>query len=105
MAPGWRGIVLGMNTTTPKVTPLRQTIAVAPINPTRMTAHIAPELADLTRLSMRQVSALVGLSDQAIRDKIKAGKFPAADHRDGPRCVRWSAGLICQYLAATRLPQ
>lgn len=92
-------------TATAHITPLRTTITTVPPTPTRMTAHIAPDLADLTRLSIRQVSALVGLCDQAIRDRIKSGKFPAADHRDGPRCVRWSAGLIRQYLAATRLPQ
>lgn len=89
----------------PHATPLRPTIALPPTTTRRMTAHITPDLADLTRLSIRQVSALVGLCDQAIRDRIKSGKFPAADHRDGPRCVRWSAGLIRQYLAATRLPQ
>lgn len=105
MAPGWHGIVANMNTTTPQAAPLCPTSAVAPTTSARMSAHIAPELADLTRLSIRQVSALVGLCDQAIRDRIKASKFPAADHRDGPRCVRWSAGLIRQWLAATRTPQ
>lgn len=67
-----------------------------------MTAHIAPELADLARLSIRQVSALVGRCEESIRLMVKAGKFPAPDHRDGPRCVRWSAGLVRQWLESTR---
>ena len=83
----------------------RPIVAVAPLAPARMAAHIAPELADLTRLSMRQVSALVGRCPESIRLMVKAGKFPPPDHRDGPRCVRWSAGLIRQWLDATRLPQ
>lgn len=87
---------------TAQVTPLHPAITTVPTTPARMTAHIAPDLADLTRLSIRQVSALVGLCDQAIRDRIAAGKFPPADYRDGPRCVRWSAGLIRQWLDATR---
>lgn len=85
-----------------QLTPLRKTVATAPTAPARMTAHIAPELADLARLTIREVSALVGRCDQSIRDMVKAGRFPAPDHRDGPRCVRWSAGLVRQWLEATR---
>lgn len=85
-----------------QATPLRKTIAAAPTAPARMTAHIAPELADLARLSIRQVSALVGRCEESIRLMVKAGKFPAPDHRDGPRCVRWSAGLVRQWLESTR---
>lgn len=76
--------------------------------PTRKTiaSHKAPpvtqELADLARLSIKDVAALVRMSEQSIRDRVKAGKFPAPDHRDGLRCVRWSAGLVRQWLEATR---
>ncbi|MEY4908918.1 MAG: hypothetical protein RL260_2636 [Pseudomonadota bacterium] len=82
-------------------TQIRKSITIVPTTPARTTAHIAPDLADLTRLSIRQVSALVGLCDQSIRDRIKSGRFPPADHRDGPRCVRWSAGLIRRWLEST----
>jgi len=73
----------------------------APSKPIPLPDH----LADLARLDIREVSAIVGLGHQTIRDKIKAGTFPAADYRDGPRCVRWSAGLVKRWLAATSTVQ
>jgi len=66
-----------------------------------MTAHIAPDLADLARLSIKDVAALIGRGEQSIRDMVKAGKFPPPDHRDGPKCVRWSAGLVRRWLEST----
>lgn len=81
--------------------PLR--IATKPATPPRKAPTLAaPDLADLQRLTMREVRALVGLSESAIRDKIKAGTFPAADFVDGPRCTRWSAGLVRRWLESTR---
>lgn len=81
----------------------RKTIATAPTTPVRMAAPIVPELANLARLNIREVSALVGRCEQSVRDMVKAGKFPAADHRDGPRCVRWSAGSVRRWLESTRM--
>lgn len=85
-----------MNHATPQATPRRKPAL------TSLTAHIAPELAALVLLSVKDVAALVGRGEQTIRDMVKAGKFPPADHRDGPRCVRWSAGLVRQWLESTR---
>jgi predicted DNA-binding transcriptional regulator AlpA len=59
------------------------------------------DLADMQRLTMREVRALVGLSETAIRDKMAAGQFPQPEYRDGPRCVRWSAGAVRRWLQAT----
>jgi excisionase family DNA binding protein len=59
-------------------------------------------LADLARLTIKEVCALTGRSESSLRELIAAGKFPAPDHRDGPRCVRWSAGLVRAWLESTR---
>ncbi|WP_139330991.1 helix-turn-helix transcriptional regulator [Sphaerotilus natans] len=61
-------------------------------------------LADMARLSIKEIAALAGLCEQSIRNKIKTGEFPAADYRSGPRCVRWSAGVVRQWLESTRTP-
>lgn len=62
---------------------------------------VPPDLADLRRLTMREVRALVGLSESAIRERIKAGTFPAPDFVDGPRCTRWSAGAVRRWLGGS----
>ena len=62
---------------------------------------LTPDLADLVRINIREICALTGYGEQTIRDKIKAGTFPAADFRDGPRCVRWSTGSVRRWLVAT----
>jgi predicted DNA-binding transcriptional regulator AlpA len=93
-----------MNTAHTQITPiapLRKSVTAVPTTPARMTAHIAPELADLVRLSVKDVAALIGRGEQSIRDMVKAGKFPPADHRDGPKCVRWSAGTVRRWLEST----
>lgn len=59
------------------------------------------DLAELARLTIKEVCALTGRSESSLRELIAAGRFPAADHRDGPRCVRWSAGLVRRWLAQT----
>ena len=79
-----------------QVTPLRK------FKTPRPAAPLTQELADLQRLSVKEVAALIGRGEQSIRDMVKADKFPPADHRDGPRCVRWSAGLVRQWLESTR---
>lgn len=79
----------------------------APISPICRTAAprsaptVSQELADLARLSIRDVSALVRLGEQTIRDRVKAGRFPAADFKDGTRCTRWSAGSIRRWLESS----
>jgi len=83
------------NTATPQVTQIRKTTTP------RNAPPVSQELADLARLSVKDVSALVRLSEQTIRDRVKAGKFPPADHRDGPKCVRWSAGTVRRWLEST----
>ncbi len=89
-----------METAHPQITPIAAHRKPAPA---RMTAsRVSPELADLQRLSVKDVSALIGRGEQSIRDMVKAGKFPPADHRDGPKCVRWSAGTVRRWLESTR---
>jgi predicted DNA-binding transcriptional regulator AlpA len=88
-----------MKTAHTQITPIAQHRKPAPA---RMTAaRVSPELADLQRLSVKDVSALIGRGEQSIRDMVKAGKFPPADHRDGPKCVRWSAGTVRRWLEST----
>lgn len=59
---------------------------------------VPPELADLRLMSIKEVAATAGHGVQTIRDKVKRGEFPPADYRDGPKCVRWSAGLVRRWL-------
>jgi predicted DNA-binding transcriptional regulator AlpA len=58
-------------------------------------------LAELRRLTIREVCSLVGRSESSLREMIAVGRFPKPDYRDGPRCVRWSAGLVRRWLART----
>lgn len=82
---------------TPRLTTLRKTTAPQP----KPAAPITQDLADLARLTIKDLRALTGRSETSLRDMIREGRFPAPDYRDGPRCVRWSAGLVKRWLAAT----
>lgn len=64
-------------------------------------ATLPADLADLSRLTIKEVCSLVGRSESSVRELIRAGRFPAPDYRDGARCVRWSARLVRGWLAAT----
>lgn len=66
---------------------------------------VTPELADLARLEIGAVCSLVGIRETRLRELIRAGRFPQPDYRDGPRCVRWSAGLVRRWLEETRQVQ
>jgi len=85
-----------MNTATHRIAPHPATDHRTPPPPPG-----ASDLADLQRLSMREVRAIVGLSESRIRELIAAGRFPEPDYRDGPRCTRWSAGRVRQWLVNT----
>ena len=80
---------------THQATPHRKTRAPTPKAP------IPPVFADLARLTIKEVQALTGRSESSLRDMIRAGRFPQPDYRDGPRCVRWSAGTVRTWLQAT----
>ena len=86
-----------MNTTKPRTAthgaPSLYTQASPPPPP-----PVAPDLADLRLLAMREVRGLVGLSESRIRELIAARRFPAPTYRDGSRCTRWAAGAIRQWL-------
>lgn len=73
----------------------------APASLKKPGATLPADLADLSRLTIKEVSGLVGRSESSIRELIRAGRFPAPDYRDGARCVRWSARLVRNWLAAT----
>lgn len=62
-------------------------------------------LAELQRLTFNEVCVLVGRKRSSLREMIAAGRFPQPDYRDGPRCVRWSAGLVRRWLEATTTAQ
>jgi len=94
-----------MDTSTPRTTPIKPA-TLRPINTTQRHQK-APipqglgDLADLARLTIKEVQALTGRSESSLRDMIRAGRFPQPDYRDGPRCVRWNAGTVRKWLQAT----
>jgi len=56
------------------------------------------------RLPIQYVEALSGWKKSKLYAEIKAGNFPAPE-RDGPRCSRWRAGDVLDYLQAKRVAQ
>ncbi|HOB93670.1 MAG TPA: hypothetical protein PK306_02630 [Aquabacterium sp.] len=64
-------------------------------------AAVSGDLADLRRLDIKAVSALTGRCPSSLRQMVREGRFPPADYRDGPRCTRWNAGTVRQWLVAT----
>ncbi len=89
-----------MNTAPQRIAPLRPAShRPEPVQPA------APGLLELQRLTIKEVGALVGRSPSSLRELIAAGRFPQPDYRDGPRCVRWSAGLVRRWLEATSTAQ
>ncbi|ACB35240.1 phage transcriptional regulator, AlpA [Leptothrix cholodnii SP-6] len=84
-----------MNTAKQHISPLKAS------TPRTVPVLASNDLADMQRLTIREVSVLVGRSASNIRELIAEKRFPAADYRDGPRCVRWSAGLVKRWLAQT----
>lgn len=49
------------------------------------------------RLKMRTVIGVTGLSESSIRRKVRSGEFPEPV-KDGPRCARWIAGEVTEWL-------
>jgi prophage regulatory protein len=60
---------------------------------TQLPATLHPE----QRLNLQQVEALTGRKKSKLYAEIKAGRFVAPE-RDGPRCSRWRAGDVLEYL-------
>jgi prophage regulatory protein len=50
-------------------------------------------------LKIQTVIEVTGLSESSIRRRVAGGTFPAPT-KDGPRCVRWIAGDISNWLRA-----
>lgn len=76
-----------------------------PAKPARVPRHqppVPPHIADQARLDMRDLIAVTKMCESTIRLMIARREFPAADYRMGRRCVRWSAGLVRQWLESTR---
>jgi predicted DNA-binding transcriptional regulator AlpA len=94
-----------MNTATPRTAQRKPaTLRAIPTTQRRQKAAIPQglgDLAELARLTIKEVCTLVGRSESSLREMIAAGRFPQPDYRDGPRCVRWSAGLVRRWLAQT----
>lgn len=61
----------------------------------------APGLADLSLLDRKEVARIIGRSPSSLDELRRAKRFPEPDYRDGPRCVRWTAGLVRRWLEAT----
>lgn len=64
-------------------------------------AVLPPTLHPEQRLKLQQVMALTGRGRTKTYAEIKAGKHPAPE-RDGPRCSRWRAGDVLDYLQRQR---
>lgn len=56
------------------------------------------------RLTMPQVTTLTGSAKSKLYALIAAGEFPAPERR-GPRCSRWRAGDVLNWLDAQRASQ
>lgn len=56
------------------------------------------------RLKLAAVEALTGTKKSKLYASVAAGKFPAPE-RDGPRCTRWRAGDVLDFLQARREAQ
>lgn len=91
-----------MNTATPHTAPRKPRGGA---KASRAPVLASSNLADMQRLTIKEVQALVGRSESSLRELIAAGRFPQPDYRDGPRCVRWSAGLVRRWLEATSTAQ
>lgn len=65
----------------------------------RKSAELPSTLHPEQRLKFWQVEALTGKGRTKIYALIKGGAFPQPE-RDGPRCSRWRAGDVLEYLAA-----
>ena len=63
-------------------------------NQTVQALHIPEAL-----LKTQTVTAVTGLSESTIYRKVAAGEFPAPV-KDGPRCTRWVAGKVSNWLKA-----
>lgn len=51
------------------------------------------------QLKIQVVSAVTGRSESTIRRLVAEGKFPQPI-KDGPRCTRWVAGQVSNWLRA-----
>lgn len=65
------------------------------------TAALPVTLHPEQRLNLAQTETLTGVKKSKLYAKIKAGSFPAPE-RDGPRCSRWRAGDVLDYLQRQR---
>ncbi len=68
-------------------------------SPIALPTSIHPE----QRLNIQAVEVLVGVKRSKVYSLIKAGKFPAPE-RDGPKCSRWRAADVLDYLQSKRAP-
>lgn len=75
--------------------PVRKHRSARPVAPLPETLH--PE----QRISLALVCALSGRGRTKVFEGVADGTFPAPE-RDGPRCSRWRAGDVLDWLAAKR---
>lgn len=89
--------ILGLKHGRPRERQRRQ----PPVAVAAQSRTLPADLADLSRLTIKEVCSLVGRSESSVRELIRTGRFPAPDYRDGARCARWSAGLVRRWLQET----
>lgn len=83
-------------TVTAQAAPQRKPVSISR-NPPPLPEHVAA----VSRMSMREIEAATSLCESTIRALMAKGQFPQPDFRMGPRCVRWSAGLVRRWLEST----
>jgi len=71
----------------------------SPARPNRATQTIQALHIPEALLKIQTVVAVTGLSESTIYRKVAAGEFPAPV-KDGPRCTRWVAGKVQNWLRA-----
>lgn len=53
-------------------------------------------------IDRREVCRRTGMSKTTLYKKIRAGTFPAASHRNGPRWVRWRLSDVLAWIATNQ---
>ena len=69
----------------------------AKTDPKTAARPLPANLADVALLDISDVCAAVRMSASWVHDEVRAGRFPQPI-RYGPRCTRWPAASVRQYL-------
>lgn len=75
----------------------KQQVTTAPAQSNTVVRHSPADLTDVAFLDIRDLCAAVRMSASWVHDEVRAGRLPQP-LRFGPRCSRWRAVDVRQYL-------